>query len=145
MLAQPPTALPRTTHTIPRWVGGIAAARKSAAPSWRVKWQAKSSILNLIKSDNRPPAALAGPLDFHSTFCRPLPPSYVFYGISCLGGAQNSNSGRIRAQILETLCKLRSPGAQNSKSGHLRAQILDASCKLSQQRNLTALPAFNGL
>ena len=33
--------------------------------------------------------------------------------------SQNSNSGRIRAQILETLCKLRSPGAQNSNSGHL--------------------------
>ena len=61
---------------------------------------------------------------------RLLPPSYVFYGISCLGGAQNSNSGRIRAQILETLRKLRSPGAQNSNSGHLRAQILDTLCKL---------------
>ena len=66
----------------------------------------------------------------HRLFCRLWLPSYVFYGISCLGGAQNSNSGRIRAQILKTLCKLRSPGAQNSNSGHLRAQILDALCKL---------------
>ena len=49
---------------------------------------------------------------------------------SCLGGAHNSNYGRPRAQILETLCKLRTPGAQNLNSGHLQAQILDTLCKL---------------
>ena len=58
-----------------------------------------------------------------------LPQSYLFYGIPCLGGVQNSNSGRLRAQILETLCKSCSPGAQNSKSGHLKTQILDTLCK----------------
>ena len=92
-------------------------------------------LLNpLMKSEFRPPAALAGPLG--STRCPPyfLLPSYVIYNRSGLGGAQNSNSGRIRAQILETLCKLRSPGAPNPKSGHLwtriRAQILETLCNL---------------
>ena len=37
------------------------------------------------------------------------PQSYVCYGTPCLGSAQNSNSGRLRAQILETLSKSCSP------------------------------------
>ena len=75
-----------------------------------------------MKSEFRSPAALAGPLNFS-------PQSYVCYGTPCLGGAQNSNSGRLRAQILETLCELCSLGAQNPKSGHLWTQILDTLCK----------------
>ena len=79
-----------------------------------------------MKSEFRSPAALADPLGFRWTFCfHPmyfmvfrasevlririldalLPLSYVSYGISCLGGAQTSNSGRIRVQFLGTLCK----------------------------------------
>ena len=62
---------------------------------------------------------------FWTHFCLFL----TYFGISCLGDAQTSNSGRILAQILETLCKSCSPGAQNSNSGHLRTQILDTLCK----------------
>ena len=82
-----------------------------------------------MKSEFRPPAALADPSTYHSRFCRLLPLSYIVYGISCLGGAQNSNSGCILAQILKTLCKSCSPGAQNSNSGHLKTQILNTLCK----------------
>ena len=89
-------------------------------------------ILNLMKSNLRPPAALAGPQEIHSLFH--TFPSRAFYDRWSLGGAQNSNSGRIRAQILETLCKLRSPGAQNSNSGHFRTQIPDRLCKRCSPR-----------
>ena len=83
-----------------------------------------------MKSKFRPPAALADPLGFRSVLIDLLPPSIVFYTRSGLGGAQNSNSGRVRAQILETLHKLRSPGSQNSNSRRIRAQILETLYKL---------------
>ena len=101
----------------------------------QIQAQIPAGVFNhLMKSDNRTPGALASPLDIHSTSTRfPvyfLPPSIVFYHRSGLGGAQNSNSGRIGAQIRETLCKLRSPGAQNSNSGRIWAQILETLCEL---------------
>ena len=122
-----------------RWVHDSAAAsakrteiRRPHRGSRRVEPRLKipADICNpLMKSEFRPPAALAGPPSFRSRFCRLLLSSYIFYGVSCLGGAQNSNSGRLRAQILETLCELCSLGAQNPKSGHLWTQILDTLCK----------------
>ena len=126
-----PHKLPRLSRSplIPSHDGSAAAAavHKSAAP-----FGARGVLdhnRNCRFQAFRRPAALAGPLVFFAMLVRLLPQSYIFYGFSCLGCAQNSNSGRIRVQILETLCKLCSLGAQNSKSGHPRTQILDTLCK----------------
>ena len=85
-------------------------------------------------SRHRHPSQPANPLEIHSLFSYFSPPSLAFYDRWSLGGVQNSNSGRIRAQILETLRKLRFPGAQNSNSGHFRPRIPDRLCKLCSPR-----------
>ena len=125
-----------TARRLPRSVRRSAApigARGVSDPGRR------SSILicRILQSSDEirvPPARrsrrpLRVPPAYHPPSFNFLPPSYIFYGVSCLGGAQNSNSGRLRAQILETLCELCSLGAQNPKSGHLWTQILDTLCK----------------
>ena len=125
--------LPRLSRSplIPSHDGSAAAAaaHKSAAPiGARGVLDGYLSDVIRFSDEIRVPLARGSrrPTRFPLNF---LLPSYVFYGISCLGGAQNSNSGRLRAQILETLCELCSLGAQNPKSGHLWTQILDTLCK----------------
>ena len=111
----------RIIITAPRIFGthGSAAAsakrteiRRPHRGSRRVRPRLKipADICNpLMKSEFRSPAALADPSALHrlSTHfpLNFLPPSFVFCNRWSLGGAQNSNSGRIQAQILETLCK----------------------------------------
>ena len=103
-----------TARRLPRSVRRSAApigARGVSNPGCR------SSILicRILQSSDEIRVPLARrsrrPTDFSTDFppapVRLLHPSYMFYGISCLGGAQNSNSGRIRAQIY---CILRVEG-----------------------------------
>ena len=101
-----PTKATRAARRLTRTRTGIRRPHRGSRRV-RCRLEIPADICNpLMKSELRPPAALAGPLTFRRLFC--LHPIYFKIRWS-LGNARNSNSGRLRAQIFETLCELCSP------------------------------------